>query len=152
MMYSATPQTIQISCKVGFNEQHIAVRSHQQFKVGKGCKVSTNKFKFESEFDISVNDKIQRWLMIWNLSDVLFDTNATTLHDLIRNLDMIDSKLLPIREIKKMIWMDKHNKLNFGISISIAVLSVLIVIFVIFIIYGAYKVKQNIAQQPNNEV
>ncbi len=86
--------------------------------------------------------------MIWNLSDVLFDTNATTLHDVIRNLDMIDSKPLPIREIKKMIWMDKHNKLNFGISISIAVLSVLIVIFVIFIIYGAYKLKQNIAQQP----
>jgi hypothetical protein len=90
--------------------------------------------------------------MICNLSDVLFDTNAATLHDAIRNLDMIDSKPFPIREIKKMIWLDKHNKLNFGISISIAVLSVLIVIFVIFIIYWAYKVKQNIVQEPNNEV
>jgi hypothetical protein len=52
---------------------------------------------------------------------------------------MIDSKPLPIREIKKMIWMDKHNKINFGISISIAVISVLIIIFVIFIIIELLK-------------
>jgi uncharacterized membrane protein YukC len=65
---------------------------------------------------------------------------------------MIDSKPLPIREIKKMIWMDKHNKINFGISLSIAVISVLIIIFVIFIIYRAFKVKQNIVQEPNNQV
>jgi len=150
MMYSATPQTIRISCKGGFNQQHIAVKSHQQLKVGKGCKVSTNKFEFESGFDISVDDEIQRWPTIWNLSDVLFSTNAETLHDVIRSLDMIDSKPLPIREIKKMIWMDKHNKINFGISLSIAVISVLIIIFVIFIIYRAFKVKQNV-QEPSNQ-
>ena len=152
MMYSATPQTVRISCKGRFNQQHVAVKSQWQLKVGKGCKVSTNKFKFESGFDISINDEIQRWPTIWNLSDVLFNTTVKTLHDVIRSLDMIDSKPLPIREIKKMIWMDKHNKINFGISISIAVISVLIIIFVIFIIYRAFKVKQNSVQQPNNQV
>jgi hypothetical protein len=65
---------------------------------------------------------------------------------------MIDSKPLPIREIKKMIWMDNNNKINFGISISIAVISVLIIIFVIFIIYQAFKVKKNSVQEPNNQV
>ena len=84
--------------------------------------------------------------------DVLFNTNAETLHDVIRSLDMIDSKPLPIREIKKMIWMNNHNKINFGISISIAVISIIIVIFVTFIIYRAYKVKQNSVQEPNNQV
>jgi hypothetical protein len=147
-MYSATPQTVRISCKGRFNQQHVAVKSQWQLKVGKGCKVPTNKFELESVFDISVNDEIQCWPMIWNLSDVLFDTNVATLHGVIRNLNMIDSKLLPIREIKKMIWMDKHNKINFGISISIAVSSVLI--FMIFIIYQAYKVKKTSVQQPNN--
>jgi hypothetical protein len=70
--------------------------------VGKGCKVSTNKFEFESGSDISVDDEIQRRLMIRNLSDVVFDTDVATLHDMIRNLDMIDSKRLPIRDIKKI--------------------------------------------------
>jgi ABC-type sugar transport system permease subunit len=65
---------------------------------------------------------------------------------------MLDSKPLPIREIKKMIWMNNHNKINFGISISIAVISVIIVIFVTFIIYRAYKVKQDSVQEPNNQV
>jgi hypothetical protein len=32
------------------------------------------------------------------------------------------------------------------------VISVLIIIFVIFIIYRAFKVKQNIVQEPNNQV
>jgi hypothetical protein len=82
------PQTIPISCKGGFNQQHVAVKSHQELKVGKGCKVSTNKYKFESGFDISVDDKIQHWPTIWNLSDVYFDTNADTLHDVIRSLDI----------------------------------------------------------------
>jgi hypothetical protein len=135
MMYSATPQTIWISCKGGFNQQHIAVKSHQELKVGKGCKVSTNKYEFESGFNISIDDEIQRWPTIWNLSDVLFDTNADTLHNVIRQLEMIDSRPLPIRDIKKIIWMNNHNKMNFGISITMAVISVVIVIFVTFIIY-----------------
>ncbi len=48
--------------------------------------------------------------------------------------------------------MDNNNKINFGISISIAVISVLIIIFVIFIIYQAFKVKKNSVQEPNNQV
>ena len=140
MMYTAAPQTIRIICKGGFHQQHIAVKSHQQLNFGKACQVSTAKF--ESRFDISVDDEIQRWPTIWNLSDILFGVNAATLHDVMKKLDMIDSRPMPIRDLKKMIWMDTHNKINLGISTLLVVISILISVFVIFIIYRAYKLKQ----------
>lgn len=152
MMYTAAPQTIRIICKGGFHQQHIAVKSHQQLNVGKGCQVSTAKFEFESGFDISVNDEIQRWPTIWNLSDILFGIDAATLHDVMKKLDMIDSRPMPIRDLKKMIWMNTHNKINFGISTLLVVISILISVFVIFIIYRAYKLKQESVQQQNNQV
>ena len=151
-MYTAAPQTIRIICKGGFHQQHIAVKSHQQLNVGKGCQVSTAKFEFESGFDISVNDEIQRWPTIWNLSDILFGIDAATLHDVMKKLDMIDSRPMPIRDLKKMIWMNTHNKINFGISTLLVVISILISVFVIFIIYRAYKLKQESVQQQNNQV
>ena len=150
-IYTATPQTIRITCKEGANQQHVAIKSHQQIKVEKGCKVSTNKFEFESGFDIAVDDEIQRWPTIWNLSDVLFDINAATLQDVIKRLNMIDSRPMQIKDIKKMVWMDTHNKTNFGILISIIVISILLIAFMIFICYRAYKVRQQNVQQRDNE-
>ena len=148
MMHTESPQTIQISCPNKKDQQHIPVESTIQIKLEKGCKAATGKHIFESGFDIDVYDEIQRWPTIWNISDVLFDVNAKDLQDIIRKLDLIDSKPTPIRDIKKLIWMNTHNSFNVGISIFLIVISVFFISGVCYLIYRFYKVTRQ--QVPNN--
>ena len=115
----------------------------------KGCKVSTEQHEFQSGFDLDVEDEIQRWPTIWNISDALFDVNAATLREVVQRLKLIDSRPTTIRDIKKMVWMDTHSKINLGISILLKVISVVIISGVSYLIYRYFKIKQ---QQVQNNV
>lgn len=149
MIYTAEPQTIRISCKNGYHTQHVAIKEQHQLKVGSGCKVTTNNHQFQTGYDISVDDEIQRWPIIWNISNTLFDVNAKALHDIIKDLNLLDTKPTPIRDIRKMIWMNTHHKVNLSISIVISVISILIISVVIYLTYRAYKIKSVQTQEEN---
>lgn len=148
MMYTKTPQTIRVNCKHQRQQQHIAVDSSKQIKLDQGCTATTENHVFQSGFDISINDAIQRWPTIWNISNILFDVNAATLHDIVKRLDLIDSTPTPIRDIKKMVWMNSHQNFNLGLSIVIAVIAILIIGGVTYLIFRYFKVSK-VVNNPN---
>jgi len=141
MMYTRYPQTIKIKCQD--SQQHVAVDSKKLLQIGRGCKVSTVHHVFQTGFDVAVDDNIQRWPTIWNISNTLFHVDATTLHDIIKRLNLIDSKPTPIRDLKKMIWMDTHYKVNLGISVVISIISVLLMSIIVFLLYRYCKITKN---------
>jgi hypothetical protein len=141
MMYTRYPQTIKIKCQD--SQQHVAVDSKKLLQIGRGCKVSTTHHVFQTGFDVAVDDNIQRWPTIWNISNTLFHVDATTLHDIIKRLNLIDSKPTPIRDLKKMIWMDTHYKVNLGISVVISIISVLLMSIIVFLLYRYCKITKN---------
>lgn len=151
MMYTKNPQTIQINCNQKTNQQHIAIKSSQQIKLGKGCTATTEDNIFQTGFDISIDDTIQRWPTIWNISNILFDVNAHTLHDIIKKLNLIDSTPTPIRDIQKMVWMNSHQNFNLGLSIVIAIIALLIIGGVTYLIIRYVKVSRGEKVQSQGE-
>ena len=117
-------------------------------QLDQGCTATTENHVFQSGFDISINDAIQRWPTIWNISNILFDVNAATLHDIVKRLDLIDSTPTPIRDIKKMVWMNSHQNFNLGLSIVIAVIAILIIGGVTYLIFRYFKVSK-VVNNPN---
>jgi hypothetical protein len=151
MFYTDKPQTIRINCPDTKRQQHIAVQSQQQITLNKGCRASTNKHVFQAGYDLSVDDDIQRWPTIWNISDVLFDVDAKTLEKVVQRLNLLDTNPTAIRDVKRMIWMDTHATYNFGISITIIVISVIVFILLGYLLYRCIMIKrQSISSENTN--
>ena len=149
MFYSNKPQTIQISCPDSTHQRHLAVESQKQIVLNKGCRASTDKHVFQAGYDISVDDDIQRWPTIWNISDVLFDVDAKTLETVVQRLNLLDTTPTAIRDVKKMVWMDTHAEYNFRISMTILVISVIVLIFLGCFLYRCIMLKrQSVLNQP----
>jgi hypothetical protein len=146
-MYTHTPQTIRIKCQN--SQQHVAVDSKQLLQLDRGCKIATRNHVFQTGFDVTVDDNIQRWPTIWNISETIFKVDASTLHDIVRRLNLIDTRPTPIRDLKKMIWMDTHYKVNLGITIVISFVSVLFIGISVFLCYRYCKITkvQNVENQ-----
>lgn len=142
MFYTNKPQTIRISCTDTKRQQHFAVESQKLIVLNKGCQALTDKHTFRTGYDLSVDDDVQRWPTIWNISDVLFDVDAKTLEQVVQRLNLLDTTPTAIRDVKKMVWMDTHADYNFKISIIIIVISVIVFIFLGCLLYRCIVLKR----------
>ena len=142
MFYTNKPQTIRITCPDNKHQQHFAVESQQQIVLNKGCRASSNMHVFRAGYDLSVDDDIQRWPTIWNISDVLFEVDAKTLERVVQRLNLLDTNPTAIRDVKKMVWMDTHAKYNFGISMTLLVISVIVFIILGYFLYRFIMLKR----------
>lgn len=147
MIYTHKPQTIQVTCKMG-RKKHIAVQTSHLLKLEQGCAVSTDHHLFSTGFDVNIKEEIQQWPMVWNISQTLFDLEPSKLESIIEELKLIDNKPIPIRDIKKMIWMNKHSTTNIGLTIVISVISLCLLSVMAFLGWRYYKIKMS--QQINN--
>jgi len=149
MFYTYKPQTIQVNCKKG--RKHIAVQDKQLLRLEQGCEVSTEDNIFRTGFDITINDEIQRWPTIWNISQRLFDIDATELEEIVNKLKLIDGHPAPIRDIKKMIWMDYHSTTNVWLTVVISVVSLLEFIVLVYLGLRYYKLSNSKTNIENDQ-
>ena len=140
MIYTQEPQTLRIACPK--STEHVAIISRQLVKLNHGCKATTREHVFGTGFDVTVNADVLRWPTIWNISELLFGVESKVLHDVLRNLDLLDSKPTRIRDIKKMIWLNDHSKVNKIVSTIVAVISILLIGSVSYLIFRWYKVSK----------
>ncbi len=149
MFYTHKPQTIQVNCKKG--RKHIAIQEKQLLKLEQGCEVSTTNNIFRTGFDITINDEIQRWPIIWNISQTLFDIDASKLEEIVNKLKLIDGHPAPIRDIKKMIWLDSHSTTNVWLTVVISVVSLFVLSVLIYLglrYFKLYRKKTNVENDP----
>ena len=148
MIYTESPQTIQVTCPKG--SKHVAIQSNQLLKLEQDCTVSTRKHIFKTGFDMTVNNDIQRWPSIWNISQTLFDIEPSSLEDIIHKLQLIDSRPTPIRDLKKIIWMNNHRNVNIALSTTISIIFVVLICTISFLMYRYCKLSKSSATDHNN--
>ena len=143
IIYTETPQTILVTCKTG--SQHIAITNTKLIKLEQGCTVSTKHHLFKTGFDLQQNEDIQQWPMIWNISQTLFNIEPSTLESIVHALNLIDNHPAPIRDIKKIVWMNQHKTINIALSTVISIIMIVLISVMAFLTYRYCRLAQTTA-------
>jgi hypothetical protein len=148
LIYSSKPQTIQVSCPSGM--KHIAIHLQHIFTFNPGCHVVTSEHQFTIGFDLTINDDIQRWPTIWNVSDSVFGLNSDSLDKVIKDLHLIDSAPTSLRDIKRLISNQTHSKINIIATIFCIIIFIFLIFIFSFLLYR-YCIMKRVQNNNQNE-
>ena len=139
MFLTTHPQTVKITCKD--STRHLAVQTSQQITMKSSCELITAEHVVRTGLDLSVEGDVRQWQWVWNISDSLFDIDAHSLDTLVKELKLADNHPIPIRNLRKLILMHKHQTTNYWLTAVLCGLAILIFCILGFLAFRYLKSK-----------
>jgi hypothetical protein len=140
MFLTTQPQTIKLTCKD--STRHLAVQTSQQITMKSACELTTAEHVIRTGLDLNVEGDIRQWQWVWNVSDSLFDVDVHLLDTLVKDLKLANNHPTPIRDLRKLIFLNKHQTVNSWLTAVLAALAVLIMGILGFLAYRYFTLKR----------